>query len=167
VEETVDRLHLIVGGESCTLFFKTRVQDRDVFVPGPTTVKDQVFRARALQDGDPWYESDPESGLTAWVACTGRPLMIKDIKDTEELGEIHRQLRWGKWLAEEGESRSYLACPIFKPGEAETPEHVIGVLRTHRAEASVHSGFSEDDLETLLTIARLIARPLYNIVTTS
>jgi putative methionine-R-sulfoxide reductase with GAF domain len=165
VEETVDRLRLIVGGESCTLFFKTRVLDRDVFVPGPTTVRNQVFRARALQDGDPWYESDPESGLTAWVASTGRSLRIKDIKDTVELGKIDRQLRWGKWLAEEGESRSYLACPVFEPGQPETPEHVIGVLRTHRAEASVHSGFSEDDLETLRTIARLLARPLFNIVT--
>lgn len=164
VEKAVDRLSLIVGGESCTLFFKTRVLDRDVFVPGPTTVKEQVFRARALQDGNPWYEADPEEGLTAWVGSKGLPLKIKDIKDAAELETIDPLLRWKKWLAEEGESRSYLACPVFEPGKPETPEHVIGVLRTHRAVSSVHSGFSDDDLDTLRTIARLLARPLFDIV---
>jgi GAF domain-containing protein len=163
VEETVQLVPIIVGGGSCTLFYKTQILERDVFVPGPTTLR-QVFRARAVQDGNPWYESDPEKGLTAWVGSRGLPLRINNIQNAAELQDIDPQLTWTKWLAEEGESRSFLACPIFEPGKPEAPEYVIGVLRTHRAEGSEQSGFTEDDLAILRTIARLLAAPLSEIL---
>jgi putative methionine-R-sulfoxide reductase with GAF domain len=166
IEEAVHSVPTIVGGDNCTLFYKTKMFDRDVLVPGPTTSK-SVFHA--AEDGDPWYEVDPKAGLTAWVGSKGEPLHIYDIKDEEELRKIDPDLQWKAWLSEEpkGQSRSYLACPIFQPDRTETPENVIGVLRTYRDLQSHNSGFSKEDLVMLKTIARLLSTPLHEVINAS
>lgn len=166
VERVVQVIPNLFDGEHCTLLYRTEIDGQVLFFPGVSTSNKLFETATEGTDCDPWYEARREDGLTGWVAATGKPLRIKDIGDKRELLQIAPELTWRGRLKEERQARarSYLACPVFAPNGAESPENVIGVIRTYRKFDSRRSGFSEEDYLVLRTLAYLIATPLSVVV---
>ncbi|MFL6210886.1 MAG: GAF domain-containing protein [Pyrinomonadaceae bacterium] len=93
-------------------------------------------------------------GLTGWVAKTGRPLRIKNIEDTEELGKIDIKLTWkdkyrgfraaGK--EKQTHQRAFLAVPIKIKGMT------VGVLRIAKT-LEPNREYSEHNENLLVSIA--------------
>jgi len=166
IERIVQVIPELFDGQHCTLLYRTEVDGRVLFFPGVST-SDRLFETVTEgADSEPWYEATEDGGLTSWVAATGKPLRIKDIGDAEELHQIAPELTWKGRIKEErnARARSYLACPVFAPEAAQSPENVIGVIRTYRKFDSRRSGFSEEDYMVLRTLAYLIASPLSMVV---
>ncbi|MGD8244620.1 MAG: GAF domain-containing protein, partial [Anaerolineae bacterium] len=72
-------------------------------------------------------EYEPGEGLTGWIAKHGRPLRVSNVRDSEELRHIARDLVWSKKSSEISAKpgQAYLGVPVLSRDEST----VLGVLR--------------------------------------
>lgn len=154
INQVVQEMPFILQSNHCSLFYCLRHAESEVFVLGPSTAKE--IHAKGQRSG---YLPLVSEGLTGFVAATGVPLRILNVRDGKELKNIHPALEWKSLISEEIEvdCRSYLAVPIFNPQE---PEKVIGVLRTHRDSKSHRSGFTKEDDGMFKALAYLLGKHL-------
>ncbi len=104
----------------------------------------ELMVERGASLGKHTVDADPEGSLTAWVAHTGRSLLIRDT-ESEPLPAPFRQV---------GEpTRSWLGVPLLVKGE------VVGVMSVQSL--SPHA-FSEDDRQLLAAFGGLAAAAISN-----
>jgi signal transduction protein with GAF and PtsI domain len=103
-------------------------------------------------------EYNSGEGLTGWIAKHGRPLRIANVKDSEELGHIAKDLVWSKKYSEVSAKPglAYLGVPILsRDGRA-----VPGVLRVSgKAEGEQ---FEAQDEALLSHVAAMVSTAIEN-----
>jgi GAF domain-containing protein len=101
-------------------------------------------------------EYEPGEGLTGWVAKSGRPLRIVNVRDVEELRRIADDLTWSKKYSEISAKpgRPYLGVPILSRDESS----VLGVLRVSGKDEK----FNQRDENLLRHVARLVSIAIEN-----
>jgi len=100
-------------------------------------------------------EYEPGEGLTGWIAKHGRPLCIANVRDSQELKRIAKDLVWSKKYSEISAKpdRAYLGVPMLaRDGEA-----VLGVLRVSGSER-----FGSDDEALLGHVAAMVCIAIEN-----
>jgi putative methionine-R-sulfoxide reductase with GAF domain len=154
INQVVQDVPFLLQSNHCSLFYYLRHNESVLFAVGPSTAK-QVH----MKGHNSGYLPLMSDGLTGFVAATGVPLRILNVRDEKELSGIHPELAWKSLVSEEIEidCRSYLAVPIF---DLQEPEKVIGVLRTHRDSKSHRSGFSDEDVGMFKALAYLLGKSL-------
>jgi hypothetical protein len=154
IVEVVKAIPFLLQSSHCTLFYRLEFGESVLFAAGPSTAEEIH-----LHGYNPGYVPSTNYGLTGFVAATGKPLRIKDVRDREELNRIDPSAKWRSLVSEEieYECRSYLAYPIFDPFD---PSAVVGVLRTHRDDRSHRSGFTPEDVGMFKAVSFLLGRPL-------
>jgi len=103
-------------------------------------------------------EYAPGEGLTGWIVKHGRPLRIANVKDTEELQRIAKDLVWSKKYSEISAEAglAYLGVPIL----AKDGATVLGVLRVSgKAEGQQ---FDEHDEQLLSHVAAMVRIAIEN-----
>lgn len=101
-------------------------------------------------------EYEPGEGLTGWIAKSGRPLRIANVRDVEELHHIADDLTWSKKYSEISAKpgRPYLGVPIL----SRDGTSVLGVLRVSGKEGTFH----QRDENLLRHVARLVSIAIEN-----
>ncbi|MDY7079012.1 MAG: GAF domain-containing protein [Chloroflexota bacterium] len=103
-------------------------------------------------------EYEPGEGLTGWIAKSGRPLRITNVKDSEELRRIADDLVWSKKYSEISAKPglAYVGVPII----ARDGATVIGVLRVSgKAEGDQ---FDAHDEALLSQVAAMVSVAIEN-----
>ncbi len=101
-------------------------------------------------------EYEPGEGLTGWIAKSGHPLRIANVRDVEELRRIADDLTWSKKYSEISAKpgRPYLGVPILSRDESS----VLGVLRVSGKDEK----FNQRDENLLRHVARLVSIAIEN-----
>ncbi len=153
IDQAVQEIPFILQSNHCTLFYPLEYNERAIFVPGPSTAEEIHVKGH-----HPGYLPKAKEGLTGFVAETGKPLRIRNVRDASELSTLYQNLIWQSRISEEIEleCRSLLAFPVFNSDLTK----VIGVLRTHRDSNSRKSGFTNEDEHMFEVIAHLLSKPI-------
>ncbi len=143
------RNRLEAGGSS--IFLQDNITGRYVLRGTTGLLESEEMPAQRI-------EYEPGEGLTGWVAKTGRPLRITNVKDMEELRRIADDLVWSKKYSEISAKpgQAYVGVPILsREGDA-----VIGVLRVS---GKVTGGpFNERDEALLSNVAAMVSIAIEN-----
>ncbi|HDQ70948.1 MAG TPA: GAF domain-containing sensor histidine kinase [Chloroflexi bacterium] len=101
-------------------------------------------------------EYEPGEGLTGWIAQSGRPLRITNVRDVDELHRIADNLVWSKKYSEISAKpgRPYLGVPIL----SRDGSRVLGVLRVSGKDEK----FYKWDEDLLRHVARLVSIAIEN-----
>lgn len=142
LQTVADEVPSLVEGLHCSLFL---LDEKDRYVLRASSrgsvLQSEVDRA--------FYWSG--EGLTGWVAANRRPLLLRDLRDREELARISPP---PVWKDKHGEyhnypTRQFLAVPLLS---SRVGDRALGVLRipVHR----FNQGFNADDLALVEDFAR-------------
>ncbi len=103
-------------------------------------------------------EYEPGEGLTGWIAKSGQPLRITNVRDHEELRRIADDLVWSKKYSEISAKpgRPYLGVPIL----ARDKKTVLGVLRVSGKEEG--EKFDAQDEALLSHVAAMVSIAIEN-----
>ncbi|HET92421.1 MAG TPA: GAF domain-containing sensor histidine kinase [Chloroflexi bacterium] len=143
------RHRLAAGGSS--IFLRDDITGRYVLRGTTGLLESEDLSAQRI-------EYAPGEGLTGWIAKTGRPLRITNVKDNDELRRIADDLVWSKKYSEISAKpgQAYVGVPILsREGDA-----VIGVLRVS---AKAKGGqFDERDEALLSQVAAMVSIAIEN-----
>lgn len=138
----VARIRHFLGAEKCTLFLIDK-ESRELY--SKILSDDRLSEIRiALK----------EESLAGFSALRGRPVVVRDAHDADELRSIDRDLRFdGSWDNKSGfRTRSVLAVPVRAKGE------IIGVLQA----LNKRGGFTGSDLKKTEEIAFVVGIAVQN-----
>jgi signal transduction protein with GAF and PtsI domain len=140
-----------LGAEGSSVFLRDDISGRYV-LRGTTGLLDKG-RMPAER-----IEYEVGEGLTGWIAKHGRPLRIANVKDSEELRRISRDLVWSKKYSEISAQPglAYLGVPIL----ARDGETVLGVLRV--SGKAQGEEFDAQGAELLSHVARMVSVAIEN-----
>lgn len=100
----------------------------------------------------------PKEGLTGWIGRYGKPLLINNVTDKEELKKIHPELRWSKRYKDivnpDWKYAPFLGVPLRAKGR------VIGVLRMTRKDTDVP--FGEKDMLLATAFGSIVETAIEN-----
>ena len=149
----------IVGGGGCSIFLKTETTDigKKIFVLRASTSATPEFQEFRKRTKEYRYEAKG-SGLTAWVATTGLPIMVEDINNKDEIALLVLDgyaASHDNGPCEIRDVGPFLAVPI------KFEDNTIGVIRIPRRKGS--KPFETIDKTLLMAFADHLSLIIENI----